>query len=97
LRVVGGGARNALWNRLRADMTGLPVTVTSQQEATVAGAAMAGFVGAGIYSDLGGAQAAFASGSRVFEPAGAQEAYDALYERYRLLPPALQPFYASGG
>jgi len=48
VRVVGGGSKNALWNRLRADVTGLPVVVTAQKEATVVGAALFALVGAGV-------------------------------------------------
>jgi L-fuculokinase len=93
LRVVGGGARNELWNRLRADVTGLPVIVTGQQEATVAGAAIFGFAGSGVYRDVAEAQQAFESGRRVFEPSADGQRYEALYDRYTLAPPALQPFY----
>ena len=53
------------------------------------------FVGAGVYPGLREAQAAFAVGVRVFEPTPDQEAYTALYRRYRTLPPALQPYYAA--
>lgn len=37
---VGGGSRNRLWNRLRADYTGVPVKVINQKETTVLGASM---------------------------------------------------------
>lgn len=93
LRVVGGGARNALWNHLRADVTGLPVSVPSQQEATVAGAAICGFVGAGVYRDVPEAQQAFASGTHVVEPASDRHVYEPLYDRYGRIPLALASFY----
>jgi L-fuculokinase len=35
---VGGGSRNRLWNRLRAEYTGVPVRVIDQKETTVLGA-----------------------------------------------------------
>jgi L-fuculokinase len=37
---VGGGSRNRLWNRLRADYTGVPVKVINQKETTVLGASL---------------------------------------------------------
>jgi len=37
---VGGGSKNRLWNRLRADYTGVPVKITDQKETTVLGASM---------------------------------------------------------
>jgi len=50
LIVVGGGARNALWNQIRADVLGIPILVVDQPESTVTGAAMYAFSGAGIYA-----------------------------------------------
>jgi L-fuculokinase len=35
---VGGGSKNRLWNRLRAEYTGVPVKVIDQKETTVLGA-----------------------------------------------------------
>jgi L-fuculokinase len=35
---VGGGSKNRLWNRLRANYTGVPIKIISQKETTVLGA-----------------------------------------------------------
>jgi L-fuculokinase len=37
---VGGGSKNKLWNRLRADFTGVPVKIIDQKECTVLGASL---------------------------------------------------------
>ena len=37
---VGGGSKNRLWNRLRAQYTGVPVKVIGQKETTVLGASL---------------------------------------------------------
>jgi L-fuculokinase len=37
---VGGGSRNRLWNRLRAEYSGVPVKITDQKETTVLGASL---------------------------------------------------------
>lgn len=37
---VGGGSKNRLWNRLRADFTGVPIIITKQKETTVLGASL---------------------------------------------------------
>lgn len=37
---VGGGSKNRLWNRLRAQYTGVPVKIISQKETTVLGASL---------------------------------------------------------
>ena len=47
---VGGGSKNTLWNQIRADVCNRPVQLISQKETTVMGAALFGFVAAGIYA-----------------------------------------------
>jgi L-fuculokinase len=37
---VGGGSRNRLWNKLRADYTGVPLQIIDQKETTVLGASL---------------------------------------------------------
>jgi len=94
LRVVGGGSRNQLWNQIRADVTGLPVTTIAQREATVLGATLFAFVGAGVFASLDEALASVEMDETTFEPSAATATYDALYERYCQVPPALSEFYA---
>ncbi|NSW57918.1 MAG: L-fuculokinase [Armatimonadetes bacterium] len=94
VRVVGGGSKNALWNQIRADVTGLPVITTEQQEATALGAAMFAFVGAGVFANAAEAQAAMDVGERTVEPGPDSPAYQDLYATYRSVPPALQGFYS---
>lgn len=47
---VGGGAKNSLWNQVRADMLGLPVVTLSITETTVIGASLFAFAAAGKFS-----------------------------------------------
>jgi L-fuculokinase len=93
LRVVGGGSKNLLWNQLRADVCGLPVTTIEQTEATVLGAAMFVFVGAGIFPDIAAAQDAMVGATQVFEPSENAAAYEDLFTRYATLPETLSGFY----
>jgi len=93
IRVVGGGAKNQLWNQIRADVIGQPITITEQQEATAIGAAMFGFVGGGVFDDVAQAQQAMDVGEIVIEPSADVAAYQRLYEGYRGAPPALEGFY----
>ncbi len=37
---VGGGSKNRLWNKLRANYTGVPIKIISQKETTVLGASL---------------------------------------------------------
>jgi len=47
---VGGGSKNMLWNRLRANYTGVPIKIISQKETTVLGASLFVQAGCGNYS-----------------------------------------------
>jgi len=96
LRVVGGGARNRLWNQIRADVTGLPVVVPAEVEATALGAAMVALVGAGVYGSVAEARGAIDFGETRTMPSKAAKTYARLYEAYRGLAPALAPFYGGG-
>jgi xylulokinase len=52
LRLIGGGARSPLWRQILADVFGLPVLRPRLLvEATSLGAAIAGGVGVGLFSD----------------------------------------------
>ncbi|MGC9522122.1 MAG: xylulokinase [Anaerolineae bacterium] len=53
IRLIGGGARSALWNQIMADVYGVPVhRLAILEEATSMGAALAGGVGVGLYPDF---------------------------------------------
>ncbi|MEI6500019.1 MAG: FGGY family carbohydrate kinase [Armatimonadota bacterium] len=93
IRVVGGGSKNDLWNQLRADLTGLPIITIDQKEATVVGAAMFAFLGAGEFGALDQAQAAMTGGLTTIEPSGDCARYEALYGRYRQVQEDLSSFH----
>ncbi len=93
IRVVGGGARSALWLQMKADVTGRVVRVLAADEATALGAAMLAGVGAGTFRDLDEA----VDRLTVLEPAmyepdrATAAAYDDAYGRYRRLFDAMEP------
>lgn len=58
IRVVGGGARDETWLRIKADVTGRPIERLAEPEATALGAALTAAVGIGWWSDLDAAVAA---------------------------------------
>jgi xylulokinase len=87
IRVVGGGARSALWLQIKADVTGSPVRPVEGDCATSAGAAMLAGVAAGNFADLEEAAAAsvrLAPEPVLPDPARAETYADA-YGRYRRL------------
>jgi xylulokinase len=82
LRVSGGGARIALWNQIKADVTGTPV-VCIPGDSTAAGTAALAGLGAGLYTDAGQAEAAAYRPGPVADPDPRHRGlYDDLYGRY---------------
>src|SRR5689334_12533906 len=82
LRVSGGAAGLAVWNQIKADVTGIPVERVAG-DSTAAGAAMLAGLGAGIYRDAAEAVAAGYRPAGRADPVPAHRAlYDDLYARY---------------
>src|ERR1700722_8728227 len=85
LRVSGGGARIALWNQIKADVTGTPVVYVPGDSAA-AGTAMLAGLGAGVYKNVTQAVAATYRPGPVAEPDPRHRAlYDDMYARYLAL------------
>jgi xylulokinase len=81
LQVVGGGAVSDLWNQIRADATGLPVTRPRLADGTAIGIVLLTGLGIGLYSDLAGAARSIAPIGRIYEPSPENAAlYDRLAE-----------------
>ncbi len=68
IRATGGGARNAWWLQLMADVCDLPIEVVAQEEPGAWGAAILAGVGAGCYPSVSAAVAEHVTVSRRFEP-----------------------------
>ena len=85
LRVSGGAAQIALWNQIKADVTGIPV-VRIPGDSTAAGTAMLAGLGAGIYASVAEAVATIYRPGPVAEPDPRHRGrYDDLYGRYLAL------------
>jgi xylulokinase len=95
LRVVGGGQKNPLWLQLKADITGLPVEITTNPEVTLLGTAMLAGVGAGLYRDMDEALRHVAFSAEEFLPRmDEHRAYSDCFNRvYAPLPSLLAPAY----
>ncbi len=52
LIVVGGGTKNRLWNKLRANQLGIPIKIADQQETTVLGASLFAHVAIGTFNSI---------------------------------------------
>jgi xylulokinase len=66
--VMGGGVKNALWLRARADALGRAVEVVEDPDVTPRGAAMLAGIGIGVFGDFDDAVARFAAPTRLIEP-----------------------------
>ncbi len=82
LRISGGDTRLATWNRIKADVTGLPVR-TIAGDAAVTGVAMLAGLGVAMYLDVADAVARCVRPEPPLEPDPAtRSAYDEAFDRY---------------
>ncbi|MDR1496118.1 MAG: FGGY-family carbohydrate kinase [Clostridiales Family XIII bacterium] len=92
IHAIGGGARSALWNQIKADVVGCGITASGAETATCAGAAMLAGVGVGEYRGFDEAVRAFVDEGVRYEPNLANKAvYDRRYETYLKLYERLRP------
>jgi xylulokinase len=68
VRVTGGGGRNLLWNRIKADVLGIPVRALSRGEGAPLGAALLAGFGAGLFPSLDQAAGGWVQGGQAVEP-----------------------------
>ncbi len=96
MRLIGGGARSALWRQILADVYSLPILRPALlAEATALGAAIAGGVGVGLFPDFGVAhQAVPVEEAEQPNPAHRQR-YDALYDLFQRTYVAVKPILNS--
>jgi xylulokinase len=94
LACVGGGARSALWNQIKADVLGRPVHVPRTAVGAPLGDVIVAAAGVGLYASVEEAVAQMVERGTEFLPhAAAAATYDALYALYLGLYPALKPSF----
>jgi xylulokinase len=94
--MAGGGAASDPWCQIRADMLGRPIRRLRTLDAGVLGAAVLAGVGAGCFSSISEAANRLVLTDRLFEPdPSRRERMDFVYQQYRALYAALQPFNAA--
>lgn len=90
IRVSGGGARSPLWRRILASVLDVPLVHTTTPHGAAVGAALLAGVGIDTYSSVRTAsETAYREQGRTPPEADAVDRYDALFDRYRALYPAL--------
>ncbi len=91
LKCVGGGARSAVWNQIKADVLQVPVLLPHAATGAPLGDAMAAGVATGVYTSFGEAMDRMVRIEREYIPDPALRAcYDARYLIYIGLYPALR-------
>jgi xylulokinase len=94
IRAVGGGARSALWRQIKADVTGIPVSLPQTSETTSLGAAMLALDGSGLAGCLAEAAQMCVKIVETREPDQKTcEKYEKYYQLYRATYFALLPVF----
>jgi len=82
-RMVGGAAASAVWTKIVADVTHLPVAIPSTTEAASYGAAILAGVGSGVFADQEAGYRILSGDETLLEPDRKNgERYDALFQVY---------------
>ncbi len=96
LRVSGGGSNGSARYRLKADVTGFTVAVPAVVETAVVGSAIAAGTGIGAFPDFAsGVRNLVSITERIAPDPAARATYDAVYETYVALYPALRPTFGA--
>lgn len=94
IRVVGGGARSALWRQIKADVTGLPISITNTSETTSLGAGILALTGSGLLDTLDEAVKLTTYVVETLQPLEKNRAvYEEYYQLYRLTYFSLLPAF----
>jgi len=84
VRLGGGGAKSRVWNQIKADVLGRPLSVLHVLETGCLGAALLASVGVGLYSSIREASESLVKVSERVKPKDENhEKYDGLYSVYR--------------
>jgi len=83
-RVVGGGARSAVWNQIKADVLGIPYQRLQRSEFGTWGSAMIAGKAAGIFENLAETAElyAYTAGEPFVPDSNLSESYDQLVQQY---------------
>jgi xylulokinase len=92
IRFGGGGAANARWCQIKADVLDRPIVVADEAEPGLLGAAIVAFTALGRFPDLGAGQARLVRPRRRFTPRPDRAAvYRDLFPLFRMAEDAVAP------
>ena len=93
-RLCGGGAKSALWRRIFANVLNIPLEIPVSEQGPGMGAAMLAMVACGEYGDVVAACEHLVQVASVVTPDPELAAsYEARYQRYRQIYPALKQVF----
>lgn len=96
--VCGGGAKSPLWLRMLADVLGIELRLPATEQGPGYGGALLAAVAAGVYPDVAAACDAVVGVRATVEPdPAAVAAYEACYQAWRRMYPALKSTFAQIG
>lgn len=94
LRITGRPGRNAVWNQIKADITGRPLLLPRFEDAELLGDLCFALVALGRHRDAAEAAEELVKIDRVFEPdSSLKSLYDELFSAYRAAYGALKPIF----
>ena len=94
--LCGGGAKSQLWRKIFANVLGIPLDMVKTEQGPGYGAAMLAMVGCGKFQTVSEAADALIEVASTTEPDAALTArYEARYQNFKKLYPALKDFFAA--
>ena len=94
--VCGGGAKSPLWRKIFANVLGIPLDMVKTEQGPGYGAAMLAMVGCGKFASVQEAADKLVEVASTTEPDAALTAkYEARYQNFKKLYPALKDFFAA--
>ncbi len=93
-RLCGGGSRSPLWRTIFANVLGIPLELVKTEQGPGYGGAMLAMVGSGRFPSVQAAADALVEVAGTVEPDPELTAlYDAQYQKFRAIYPAMKPLF----
>ena len=90
---LGGGAKSALWSQIKADISGIKITILEQPESTSLGAAVMGCIAMGIYRDYQTAVKALVKKDEFQPDPASYNLYQPAYAEYQAMYGLFSPLF----
>ena len=94
-KICGGGAKNAMWREIFANVLNLPLTTAQTEQGPGYGGAMLAMVGCGQYASVQAAADALVEVASTVQPDAELTArYEARYQQFKKIYPACKELFA---